>query len=162
MLNSPYRKPYVTPPSEHPRLMVREGDIERIRKNMTLPELALSVSVWRELCGREIKCVGATPDFGTYDLSEYLAVEAKALRALLSKEESDARDAIDGVIFLLERSEFDKGNMKARWSGHLIFVSAQVYDWCYGYLSADERSFIISKCEEMAEKYFEMGYPPAK
>ena len=162
MIISPYNKPHICPPSEHPRLMVREKDIERVKENMALPECRFSVSVWQELCEKKIECIGATPDFGTYDLSEYLAVEAKALRALLSKNESDAREAIDDAIFLLERSEFDKGIMKARWSGHLIFVCAEVYDWCYGYLTADERTFIISKCEEMAEKYFEMGYPPAK
>ena len=162
MIISPYNKPHICPPSEHPRLMVREKDIERVKENMALPECRFSVSVWQELCEKKIECIGATPDFGTYDLSEYLAVEAKALRALLSKNESDVREAIDNAIFLLERSEFDKGIMKARWSGHLIFVCAEVYDWCYGYLTADERTFIISKCEEMAEKYFEMGYPPAK
>ena len=162
MINSPYNKPYICPPSEHPRLMVRAGDIDRIKKNMTLPECRFSVSVWQELCEKKIECIGATPDFGTYDLSEYLSVEAKALRALLTKTESDAREAIEDAMFLLENSEFDKGIMKARWSGHLIFVCAEVYDWCYGYLSSDEKTFIVSKCEEMAEKYFEMGYPPAK
>ena len=162
MIISPYNKPYICPPSEHPRLMVRECDIDRIKKNMTRTECSLSVSVWQDLCKREIKCIGATPDFGTYDLSEYLAVEAKALRALLSKEESDAREAIDDALFLLESSEFDKGIMKARWSGHLIFVCAEVYDWCYAYLTEAEKTRIISKCEEMAARYFEMGYPPEK
>ena len=162
MINSPYNKPYICPPSEHPRLMVRAGDIDRVKRNMALPECRFSVSVWQELCEKKIECIGATPDFGTYDLSEYLSVEAKALRALLTKTESDAREAIEDAMFLLENSEFDKGIMKARWSGHLIFVCAEVYDWCYGYLSSDEKTFIVSKCEEMAEKYFEMGYPPAK
>ena len=162
MLYSPYKKPYITPPASHPRVMVRKEDVDRIKTNITLSECQLATELWQELCQKEILCVGATPDFGTYDLSEYLAVEAKALRALLSQEESDARAAIDDAIFLLEHSEFDKGIMKARWSGHLIFVSSLVYDWCYAYLSEGEKDLIISKCEQMAEKYFEMGYPPEK
>ena len=162
MLTSPYKKPYITPPASHPRVMVRAGDIERIKRNLELDECKLATSLWQELCQKEILCVGATPDFGTYDISEYLAVEAKALKALLSGSEADAREAIDGAIFLLENSEFDKGIMKARWSGHLIFVSSLVYDWCYSFLTDNEKSVIISKCEQMAEKYFEMGYPPAK
>ena len=162
MLNSPYKTPYITPPNEHPRLMVRKGDVARIKNNLSLPECQLSAEIFAELCEKEIRCTGATPDFGTYDLSEYLAVEAKALRALLSQTEAHAREAIDGALFLLDNSEFDKGIMKARWSGHLIFVCSEVYDWCYTHLSADEKERIISKCEEMAEKYFEMGYPPAK
>ena len=162
MLNSPYKKPYITPPAEHPRLMLRRQDIDRVKSNLSSSECKMSAEVWRELCSKKIFCTGATPDFGTYDLSEYLAVEAQALRALLSQSKEDARAAIDNAMFLLESSEFDKGIMKARWSGHLIFVCSEVYDWCYGYLTDTEKSVIISKCEQMAEKYFEMGYPPAK
>ena len=162
MISSPYNKPYLCPPKKHPRLMARSEDIDRIKRNMSLPECSLSVEIFRELCEKPVKCIGADPDFGTYDLSEYLAVEAKALRALISMDKSDARAAIDDAMFLLENSEFDKGIMKARWSGHLIFVSAEVYDWCYEYLTDQEKHFIINKCEGMAEKYFEMGYPPAK
>ena len=162
MLNSPYKKPYITPPNSHPRLMVRREDVERVKNNIALPECKLAVELWQKLCQMPILCEGATPDYGTYDLAEYLALEAKALKALLSENEADARDAIDSAIFLLENSEFDKGIMKARWSGHLIFSCSLVYDWCYSYLSDKQKSLIITKCEQMAEKYFEMGYPPAK
>ena len=162
MLNSHYNKPALLPPAEHPRLMLRAADLDRVRKNMTLPQTELAVKLWKELCDMEVTCIGADPDYGTYDIHEYLAVEAKALRALLSGEKNDAREAIDDAVMLLQRSEFDKGIMKARWSGHLIFVSSLVYDWCYSYLSSEEKQIIIEKCEAMAEKYFEMGYPPAK
>ncbi|MBR7098191.1 MAG: hypothetical protein IKC59_02155, partial [Clostridia bacterium] len=162
MIISPYRKPDLIPPKVHPRLMVTEKEINRIKKNLTDSACALSVSLWQELCQKEIRCVGATPAFGTYDLSEYLSVEAKALRALLSQRSEDAREAVEDVLRLLRSSDFEKGNMKARWSGHLIFVSAEVYDWCYAYLTDGEKQEIISHCERMAEAYFEMGYPPAK
>jgi len=162
MLISPYKKPRVSPPGEHPRLMLRAHDIERIKNNLSLRECSLSVSLLRELCEKEILCRGATPDFGTYDLSEYLALEARAFSALLSCSESEARGAIESALFLLRNSSFDRGIMKARWSGHLIFVCAQVYDWCYRFLTDGEKEYVISKCEEMAEKYFEMGYPPSK
>lgn len=162
MIESNYRKPALTPPEEHPRLMVRSMDMERIKRNLKSSECKLSVELWKRLCEKKVACVGATPDYGTYDLSEYLAVEAKALRALLSGDRSDSREAIDDVLLLLKNSEFDKGIMKARWSGHLIFISAEVYDWCYAYLTEAEKQEIIERCEGMAEKYFEMGYPPAK
>ena len=162
MLTSPYNKPTLLPPSDHPRLMVRAADLDRVRKNMTLPETQLAVKLWKELCDQPITCVGADPEYGTYDLSEYLSLEAKALKALLSGNKDDARAAIDGAVFLLQSSEFDKGIMKARWSGHLIFASSLVYDWCYSYLTSEEKRIITEKCEAMAEKYFEMGYPPSK
>jgi heparin/heparan-sulfate lyase len=52
--------------------------------------------------------------------------------------------------------------MKARFAGHLIFLASEVYDWCYDLLTSSERDEIISRCEALAEKYLEMGYPPAK
>ena len=35
MLNSPYKKPYITPPDEHPRVMFRQSDKERIINNFS-------------------------------------------------------------------------------------------------------------------------------
>ena len=162
MLTSPYKKPRIAPLQEHPRLMLRKSDVERIKNNFTLKECEEAVALWHTLCDMKIVCEGATPEFGTYDLSEYLSLEAKALRALLSEKREDAREAIECALLLLRNSSFDKGIMKARWSGHLIFVCSEVYDWCYSYLGEDEKSYIISECEGMAEKYFEMGYPPIK
>ena len=162
MLISPFPKPSVTPPAEHPRLMLRRFDLPRVRQNMEVPRCRLALELWQELCRKEIRCLGATPEYGTYDLSEYISIEAKALNALLSGDETDARTVIRELLFLLERSDYTKGIMKARWSGHLIFTAAQVYDWCYAFLTEDEKQFIISTCEHYAESYFEMGYPPAK
>ena len=157
MLTSPYNKPSLLPPTEHPRLMVRAADLDRVRKNMTLPETQLAVKLWKELCDQPITCVGADPEYGTYDLSEYLSLEAKALKALLSGNKDDARAAIDGAVFLLQSSEFDKGIMKARWSGHLIFASSLVYDWCYSYLTSEEKRIIT----ESPGAGFSVGDAPA-
>ncbi len=52
--------------------------------------------------------------------------------------------------------------MTARWSGHLIFLCAETYDWCYRYIVPETREKWIAACESLASKYFEMGYPPAK
>ena len=49
MLNSPYQKPHITPPASHPRVMVRQGDIERLRRNLALDECKLARDVWQEL-----------------------------------------------------------------------------------------------------------------
>ena len=118
MLTSPFSKPYILPPAEHPRLMLKRDDLPRVRRNLCAPECGLSASLWQQLLGKPIRCTGATPEYGTYDLSEYIAVEAKALQALLSGSLKDARAAIDALLFLLKNSDYTKGIMKARWSGH--------------------------------------------
>ena len=80
MITSPFQKPSLTPPRSHPRLMLTAKDLERVRNNMQAPSCRLSVELWEQLCQTKVACVGGTPDYGTYNLTEYLAVEAKALR----------------------------------------------------------------------------------
>jgi len=162
MLISPYAKPAVTPPAFHPRLMLTRQDLPRIRQNLEAPECAPAARLWQELLETPVRCVGATPEYGTYDLSEYLSVEAKALRALLSGEAGDARQVIEELLFLLGNSRYNDPVMNARWSGHLLFVASQVYDWCYPFLTREEKDFIIATCEGYAGSFFEMGYPPTK
>lgn len=162
MLESPYPKPPVSPPNEHPRLMVRAGDLARVKENLRREENSVAVSVWKELCAFPIRGEGATPAYGSYHLAEVLAAEALAFRALLSGDASDAKSAADAMDLLLERFEVKDGIMGARWGGHLIFTCAEVYDWCHSFLPAETKNKWIARCEEIAAAYFEMGYPPAK
>ena len=70
MIISPYKKPPVTPPPEHPRLMLRRKDLERISnadRNST------AWRQYRELCDFPILGIGAIPEKGTYHLKDYLA-----------------------------------------------------------------------------------------
>ena len=162
MLSSPYPFPALTPPSVHPRLMLTEADLPRIRENLSRPENADALSVMKELCVCPVTGSGATPEYGSYNLKEYLAVEALAFRALLSRKKTDADAAIEALEILLFSFEVTGGNMGARWGGHLIFVCSEVYDWCYRYISQETKICWIERCEEIAAAYFEMGYPPEK
>ena len=159
MINSPYKKPPVLPPSEHPRLMLRRADLGRIAnadRNSTAWKL------YRELCDFPILGEGAMPEKGTYHLKEYLALEAQALDALISYDRKKGRRVIEKLLFLLRNVVVCDDYMKARFAGHLIFLASEVYDWCYYLLTAAERNEIIARCETLAENYLEMGYPPAK
>ncbi|MBQ1195433.1 MAG: heparinase II/III family protein [Clostridia bacterium] len=159
MIISPYKKPPVTPPPEHPRLMLRRKNLERISnadRNST------AWRQYRELCEFPVCGEGAMRDKGTYHLKEYLALEAKALEALLENDGEKGRDTIETLLFLLRGVVVHDDYMKARFAGHLIFLASEVYDWCYDLLTSSERDEIISRCEALAEKYLEMGYPPAK
>ncbi len=159
MISSPYKTPPIQPPSEHPRLMLRKKDIARIK------EASAGTEAWRlyrELCDFEILGEGAMPERGTYHLKEYIALEAQALDALISDDREKGRKVIDTLLFLLRNAVVYDDYMKARFAGHLIFIASEVYDWCYYLLTAEEREEIILRCEDLAEKYLEMGYPPAK
>ncbi len=162
MLSSPYPKVSIVPPAEHPRLMMTAADLPRIRENIACRENANAVRMFEELCAFEIRGEGATPEIGSYHLKEYLALEAKALHALLQDDAVCGRMAIQTLMFLLRGAHFDGSIMCARYSGHLIFVASEVYDWCYKWLEQGEKEEIIARCEAFAEKHFEMGYPPQK
>lgn len=159
MIFSPYKTPSIQPPPEHPRLMLRKNDISRIK------EASKDTEAWRlyrELCDFPILGIGAMPEKGTYHLKEYIALEAQALDALISDDSGKGRGVIEKLLFLLRNVVVYDDYMKARFAGHLIFIASEVYDWCYYLLTAEEREEIIATCEDLAQKYLEMGYPPAK
>ena len=130
MLKNIYPAPPVLPPAEHPRLMLRQKDLPRIRRNLEKESCAPAAQIFRELCTLEIKGEGADPAFGTYHLKEYLAVEAKALKALLDGDETLGRQVINDLILLLRTVHYHGTIMMARFCGHLIFIASEVYDWC--------------------------------
>ena len=161
MMNNLYPTPPILPPSEHPRLMLRKKDLPRIIRNIK-EEPSQAAQIFNELCAYEIKGEGADPAFGTYHLKEYLAVEAKALKALLEHDERLGRGVINDLMRLLRTVSYHGTIMMARFSGHLIFIASEVYDWCYPWLTDGERTEIIASCETLAAQYFEMGYPPVR
>ncbi len=157
-----YPKPGIVPPDRHPRLMLQKKDIEKIKEKLKSPKYEMAAGLYRGLLESEIKGCSLTPEFGTYNLHDGLVCEAMALDALLSGEREKAEKAVSSVIFLLDNLKIIAGIMGARYSGHYIFVAAEVYDWCYDYLTDEQKNHIIAKCEELASAYFEMGYPPVK
>ena len=156
-----HREPSILPPAGHPRLMLLPQDLETVKENLLAAENKQAYAFWQELLETPITGQGVTPEVGSYHMKEYLAVEARAFRALLHSDNAAyAREAIEGLL-CIARSFLIKGDvMRGRWSGHLIFVAAEVYDWCYAYLTPEEKKEIIKRCEQVAEENFEMGYPP--
>lgn len=161
-MNSSNETLFIKPPKKHPRLMLQETDIKRISRNLKHENNKKAYRLYLELLSVPVQGKGATPEYGTYNLKEYLALEATAFAALLNNDEILARHSIDTTMMLLDGFQVNGGNMAARWGGHLIFTTSQVYDWCYSYLTNEEKLKMIEACEEISKKYFEMGYPPSR
>lgn len=161
MLTSPYPMPPILP-GAHPRVMANASDLPRIRANLACTEMAGAVRLWHRLCATPVTGIGATPEYGSYNLLDCLALEAQAMAQLLAPTPEGQRAVIDTLLRLLESFTTVGCYMDARWGGHIIFTAAEIYDWCYPALTDAERAAIIARCEAIAEATFEMGYPPAR
>lgn len=164
MLNSPYEKPYITPPAEHPRVMFRESDKKRIIGNFTHPENRRAYELWQRICKKDFRQFYDDIIAGRYNLMVCLMIEAKAFEAWVEDDDQKARNIIDNTKKIVELFSSDRNInlMLCRHTGHIVFVVSLLYDWLYKYLSEEEKRFFISRCEQFLEAGMEVGYPPVK
>lgn len=163
MITSPFNKPNITPPNEHPRLMFRKSDIPRIKKNLELDESKFALIHWKELIGMKLSAFEEAIKTGIYNLRICMCIEAKALKACLDQDDVLANEVIETITLVLENYDKDKYDiMKARFGGHVVFLTSQIYDWLYSYLTEEKKNYFIDKCETILSETLEMGYPPTK
>lgn len=164
MLNSPYKKPYITPPAEHPRVMFRQSDKQRIVNNFEHEENRRAYELWQRICKKDFRQFYDDIAAGKYNLMVCFMIESKAFEAWVEDDEKKARDIIDNTKKIVERYSIDRNVnlMLCRHTGHVVFVVSLVYDWLYKYLTEDEKQFFIAKCEQFLQAAMEVGYPPTK
>lgn len=164
MLNSPYKKPYITPPNEHPRVMFRQSDKERIDNNFSHIENHRAYDLWQRICKKDFRQFYDDIAIGRYNLMVCFMIEAKAFEAWVLDDDKKARDIIENTKKILELYSIDRNVnlMLCRYTGHIVFVSSLVYDWLYKNLTEEEKTFFITKCERFLEAAMEVGYPPVK
>ncbi len=164
MLNSPYKKPYITPPAEHPRVMFRQSDKQRIVNNFEHKENRRAYELWQRICKKDFRQFYDDIAAGKYNLMVCFMIESKAFEAWVENDEKKARDVIDNTKKIVERYSIDRNVnlMLCRHTGHVVFVVSLVYDWLYKYLSEQEKLFFIEKCEQFLQAAMEVGYPPTK
>ena len=95
MLNSPYKKPYITPPTEHPRVMLRESDRERIISNLSHEENRRAFELWQRICKKDFRDFYDDITIGKYNLMVCFMIESKAFEAWVEGSETKARSIID-------------------------------------------------------------------
>ena len=134
------------PPAEHPRLYLRGGDVPELQRRTTHPTLK---PVWERL-----QAIGRD--------NPARAVEADAIRYLLTEDADLGRRTAAAALKLLEETRFDmKQQDVTRPIGRLMVTGAVVYDWCYPVLTADQKKAYIERLYYWA-KNLEHGYPPPK
>ncbi|NLB81760.1 MAG: hypothetical protein GX800_09185 [Clostridiaceae bacterium] len=158
-ISAHYEAPPITPPEEHPRVLFRKSDIERIKTNMDKPQ---NSAAKRKLMGQLSSPVTGEIS-NKYDAGMLAKIEAFAFDYAINNKLQSGEIAVNAILNYLDGSSVEDGNTDwvTRQGGHIIYVASEVYDWCYELLSNKQKLSIISACESLAD-LMEIGWPPTR
>lgn len=160
-----YPAPTITPPPQHPRLMFKSEDIPTIKANMEKSQNEFAASEFRRFVSVDTNkgiLKSRTDGKENYDNKILAALEARAFDYVINGNEQSGREAVEGIKNYLNTIDFgDTLSVLYRKQGYCIFIAAEVYDWCYPLLSADDKKEIVALCQLIASD-MEIGWPPVK
>ena len=151
-------QPKLTPPAGHPRLLLTPGNLPVIRANLKHPENAPVVRKVRELAAAPLT-VPRKDGVTVYDRDYLLRIEARAFLYALEGDSRLGKEAIDAIKHYIRSVDFDNLMDVTRLMGHTIFVTSEVYDWCYPQLSDDDRKMLWQEMLRLGRDT-EIGWPP--
>ena len=174
------------PIAEHPRLLIRQRNLPLIRERiaegdkiserfLALSEIELeSEGRLAEVVHHGINATVLIANIHNFDVFPLEVIMAKALRYLT---DGDPRYGYAAILYLknylLTLDIRQIASDQCRQYGHLMFVSAIVYDWCYDLLTEADREQIIAGVEHRicrmrndmtpreGQVVLEVGFPPA-
>jgi len=165
MMKPQFGLPPVYPSSEHPRLMLRQKDIKRIKDNLNHHENKRAYEMWQRVLKINLSQFYDEINNGGYSSLLYMYIEAKAFECLLYDRECESKKLIEFTISTAERTIYDDAEMfrvghimGSRFVGHILFVCAQVYDWLYKYLADEQKGKFIYIMEKLSALQ-EVGFP---
>lgn len=148
-----WQVPDVVPPAGvHPRVCFTAKDIDKIRNNMTCAENASALALLEEY-------LSYTPiKSESYSSRTMAAIEAKAFYYAVFGDEKAGAEALEGID-IIKAIRLEDTQDVCRIYGRMIYVLAEIYDWCYGILG-ERKNEVIKLCIDLGEG-MEMGWPPA-
>ncbi len=160
-----YRAPTVRPEKgAHPRILFTASDKEQLKENLSAPQnastyklyIALSDTPWD---GKFVKLTGSESYLSNYNGDYAARLEAKAFRYAMTGEKIYGYEAIyaakNAMLTIDTRDSVPDG---CRTYGHLMYVVACVYDWCYDLLTEKDKTELVNGCVNLLGKKFEMVY----
>ncbi len=174
-----YDDPPVSPTvGQHPRVLFTESDIPGIQTAYNNAP-AKSSNNYDGVHERYQKVMENPPDGilsgGYYDGKTIDDIQLLALNYQMTGSRDSGFRAIYAIKNVLKTmDDFGPGNDKWREYGHVMYVAACVYDWCYDLMNATDKQQIVAgvqhKCcvgtytynEETGEQKprMEIGFPP--
>ena len=155
-LESKWTLPPVTPPKgQHPRVYFTSDRKDEIITNLSAPENALAVSKFNKYATDEIT---TSTD---YNINTLAHIESKALYSYLYDDDATRQQAIAAIDLIAQMKPNMADNLGWRRYGEMIQVLAEIYDWCYDDLTAQQKEKLIILCAEFGANT-EIGWPPSK
>lgn len=149
------------PPSEHPRLFLRQIDIKVLKENSQ--HLLLKNSWSRIMQASKLNTDGYLPlAKDNNNIAVRDAIEAKALTYLFYGDKMLGTDAVKAVLHYFATLKIDERKPDVtREIGRAIVTGAIVYDWCYPLLSPQQKNKLIVRMETLATT-MEIEWPQIK
>ena len=155
-----YRKPTVYPTASHPRILFTKNTVEKVRENIKSEESAEAYKRYIELSesdfdGKFKKLDGERRY--NYNEDKAACIEAKAFRYAMTGEEKFGYDALlcakNAMLTIDVTHNFGDW---CRTYGHLMYIVACTYDWCYDLMTEEDKKQLIAGCVNLLGMHFEM------
>lgn len=154
---------------EHPRVVINSEMIPKIKAWLEDEKNKLAAEQFWKLADSDTD--GTYPDVSklgqtyNYDGNIIAAIEAKALAYVLTKNAAYGWEAIVGVKNIantLVITEDLFADLFRGW-GYAMYVTAEVYDWCYDLMTDSDREHMIAGVQQELCKAEDMtiGFPPS-
>lgn len=157
ILKSDRKKPEITPPAnQHPRVLFRKEDIERIKKNIDEPQNKGAKDYFENYLSSE-----TDGSVSGYSEKTLMAIEAWAFDYAVNNNLDNGKKAVKAIKNYLETVNLRDSTTddRTRNGGKIVFVASEVYDWCYDLIGLKEKAELIKLCAEIARN-MEIGWPP--
>ena len=152
--DSPYNAPEADITASHPRIYFTEENLPAMKAMLDDPEYENMVAKLFEMAdsknfsGIFTERTHSTGETYRYDSLTMAQIEARAMAYVLTGEECYGYEAIMGIKNAMLSLKFTVENHMDVYHGpsHVMFVLAEVYDWCYPLLTEQDMAQMISGC----------------
>ena len=162
--NLHFALPTYIPPAEHPRLLFRKSDIEKIKANL---ENEQNIVAYKDmLADAEYKTDGKLKELQYGQLNNLntniaLKIESCAFLYQITGDKNYGYEAVSVAKNFIESMMIDETNNSStgRTMMQAVWSTALCYDWCYDLLTEEDKTFLISYML-LNTRFSEPGYPP--
>ena len=163
-----YADPTVYPEKgDHPRLFFHEDDVADIRKKLADPINAAVTAALMETAGKNFDGNWDITKQTSYNAQDLGYIECKAFFYAIFKNHENAemaalaekfgKQAIVAIKNIHETFTYSGNALRAR--GHVLYVTALVYDWCYDLMTQKDKARLATGGQAISNG-MEIGFPP--